>query len=390
MKLDSAEPNRKAMDVEPLAIEIIGLRKQYGRATVLDELSLSVGKGEFIVILGDSGSGKSTLLKLIAGLELPQSGTIRIEGLDQARRPPHNRDVAMVFQDGNGYEHLTVRQNLDLAAKHSPEPNQVSRWVDWLQLEETLDQKLTQLSGGQAQRLAIARAMLSGKSVVLLDEPLAHLNQTLREECRELILRVHRETKKTFLYVTHDSDEAFYLANRIAVLASGRIQQVGDPLSVYRSPHSKVVAKLLGHPTVDILKIKKGWLVGGQNPDASLIECGVRSHDWRIRYVDLESPQDITRQVGLSMNTHGLLVKGAIGSCRWMGNRWLLEIECPERIRITCESPCPEPLESKLLSAESSSRAVERSKPFGYLEATLLRSSIQTFDNLECWESSQL
>ncbi len=383
MKSDSTEPIRKAMDVEPLAIEIIGLKKQYGSATVLDDFSLSVGKGELIVILGDSGSGKSTLLKLIAGLELPQSGTIRIKGLDQTRRLPHNRDVAMVFQDGNGYEHLTVRQNLDLAAKHSPEPNQVSRWVDWLQLESTLDQKLAQLSGGQAQRVAIARSMLSGKSVVLLDEPLAHLNQTLREESRELILKVHRETKKTFLYVTHDSDEAFYLANRIAVLASGRIQQVGDPPSVYRSPHSKVVAKLLGHPTVDILKMKKGWLASGQNADASLIECGVRSHDWKIHHVELESPQEVNRQVGLSMNTHGLLVKGAIGSCRWMGNRWLLEIECPERIRMTCESPSPEPLESKLLSAESLSRANERSKPFGYLEATLPRSCIQTFGNLE-------
>ena len=389
MKSDSTEPTHKAMDVEPLAIEIIGLRKQYGRATVLDELRLSVVKGELLVILGDSGSGKSTLLKLIAGLELPQRGTIRIGGLDQARRLPHKRDVAMVFQDGNGYEHLNVRQNLDLAAKHSPEPNQVSRWVDWLQLESTLDQKLAQLSGGQAQRVAIARAMLSGKSVVLLDEPLAHLNSTLREESRELILKVHRETKKTFLYVTHDSDEAFYLANRIAVLASGRIQQVGDPLSVYRSPCSKVVAKLLGHPTVDILKVEKGWLAPGQNPapgqspDASLIECGVRSHDWTIHRVELESPQDGTRPVGLTMNTHGLLVKGAIGSCRWMGNRWLLEIECPERIRITCESPSPEPLESQLLSAESLSRADERSKPFGYLEATLPRSCIQTFGSLE-------
>ncbi len=390
MKSDSTEPIRKAMGVEPFAIEVIGLRKQYGRATVLDELSLSVEKGELIVILGDSGSGKSTLLKLIAGLELPQRGTIRIEGLDQARRPPHIRNVAMVFQDGNGYEHLTVRQNLDLAAKHSSEPNQVARWVDWLQLEDTLDQKLTQLSGGQAQRVAIARAMLSGKSVVLLDEPLAHLNQTLREEIRELILRVHRETKKTFLYVTHDSEEAFYLANRIAVLASGRIQQVGNPLSVYRSPHSKVVAKLLGHPTVDIVKMQKGWLAPGQNPDASWIECGVRSHDWRIQHVELDSPPEATRQVGLSMNTHGLVAKGAIGGCRWMGNRWLLEIECPERIRMTCESPSPEPLESKLISAERLSRADEQSKPFGYLEATLPRSCIQTFGNLECGNSFPL
>ncbi len=388
MQLDSIDPTHKSMAVEPLAIEIVGLRKLYGRATILDQLSLSVEKGELIVILGDSGSGKSTLLKLISGLELAQSGTLRIAGVDQARRLPHTRDVAMVFQDGNGYEHLTVSQNLDLAAKNSGERDQVSRWVDWLQLEGTLHQKLSQLSGGQAQRVAIARAMLSGKSVVLLDEPLAHLNQSLREEIRALIFKVHRETNKTFLYVTHDSDDAFYLANRIAVLASGRIQQVGNPLSVYRSPCSKVVAKLLGHPTVDILKMTKGGLAPGQDLGASWIECGVRSHDWRVHLIEVDSTQKATRQLGLSMISDGLLLKGVIGSCRWMGSRWLLEIECPDRIKITCESPSSESLESELLAAERLSRAFARSKPFGYVEATVPRSCIQTFGNLECGDSS--
>ena len=383
MQPDSSEPTHQSLSTCPLAIEIVGFRKQYGRATVLDQLSLAVEKGELLVILGDSGSGKSTLLKLIAGLELPHSGTLQIAGLDQAHKPPHARDVAMVFQDGNGYEHLTVRQNLDLAAKNTSEHKQVARWVDWLQLGGTLDQKLTQLSGGQAQRVAIARAMLSGKSVVLLDEPLAHLNQTLREEIRELILRVHRETKKTFLYVTHDSNEAFYLANRIAVLASGSIQQVGDPRSVYRSPQSKEVAKLLGNPTVDILKLRKGWLFPGQIHDASLIECGVRSHDWSIHLVELDSPQKENRLLGLSLLSDALKLKGAIVSCRWMGNCWLLEIEFPERIRITCESPGPEPLESKLRSLEIMSRTGERVKPHGYLEATLPRSCILTFDKME-------
>ena len=150
------EPNT----IEPLAIEMAGVEKRYGNALVLDQLSLGVLKGELLVILGESGSGKSTLLKLIAGIEKPQGGCVRISGIDQDRRLPHKRDVAMVFQKGNGYEHLSVRQNLDLASKNSSTPDQVTRWVDCLKIKETLNQKLIQLSGGQLQRIAIARAML--------------------------------------------------------------------------------------------------------------------------------------------------------------------------------------------------------------------------------------
>ncbi len=230
------------MATQPLAIELVGLEKHFGSALVLDQLSLGVVQGELLVVLGESGSGKSTLLKLIAGLEKPQNGSMRFSDVDQARILPHKRDVAVVFQNGNGYEHLSVRQNLDLAAKKSSS-TQIFRWVDSLKLGNTLNQKLNQLSGGQLQRVAIARAMLSGKSIVLLDEPLAHLNQSLREEMRELILMVHKESKRTFVYVTHNSDEAFYLANRIAVLDSGRIQQVGEPRTVYCMPRSKEDAR---------------------------------------------------------------------------------------------------------------------------------------------------
>ena len=396
MQPNSSVPICRPIVIEPFAIEIADLCKRYRSTRVLDHLSLSVVKGELLVVLGESGSGKSTLLRLIAGLEPPQNGAIQIAGVDQFRVLPHKRDVAVVFQDGNGYEHLTVRQNLKLAANKGAGLCQTADWVDLLKLGGTLNQKLAELSGGQSQRVAIARAMLSGKSIVLLDEPLAHLNQSMREEIRELIRVVHRETKRTFVYVTHDSDEAFYLADRIAVLESGRIQQVGDPRMVYYSPHWKEVAQLLGQPAADILKLPRRWLEPDHQSDTSLIECGVRSHNWKINRIEADLPgHSSSRHQGLSMTDDGLVVRGSIANCRWMGSRWWLEIaftysegtqgdEQLIKIRITCESHGqdslePNTIEREYLAAADLSRACNGSKLFGYVEAIIPRYSIQRF-----------
>ena len=374
--------NGETMSTEPLAIDIVGLEKSYGNALVLNRLNLVVERRELLVILGESGSGKSTLLKLIAGIEKPQNGCIRFSGVDQALRLPHKRDVAMVFQNGNGYEHLSVRQNLDLAAKNSILTGQVTRWVDWLKLGNTLNQKLIQLSGGQLQRVAIARAMLSGKSIVLLDEPLAHLNQSLREEIRELISMVHKESKRTFIYVTHDSDEAFYLANRIAYLATGQIQQVGDPRTVYCTPKTKEVARLLGQPTIDFLQLPRVWFEPTRQSDSSMLECGLRSNDWKIHRIEKNASVQLARpQMGLSITANVVVVRGSIVRCRWMGNRWLLEIECPERIRITCEIGGTNQTEKELQSAEQLSRKGTQFESCGFIEASIPLSCIQTFDN---------
>ena len=401
MKPDFGVPICKPLEtsaIAPLAIEIADLGKQYRSTRVLDHLNLSVAKGELLVVLGESGCGKSTLLRLIAGLEPPQHGTIQIAGVDQSRIVPHRRDVAVVFQDGNGYEHLTVRQNLELAAKKGGGHCQITDWVDLLKLGGTLDQKLAELSGGQSQRVAIARAMLSSKSIVLMDEPLAHLNQSMREEIRELIRVVHLETKRTFVYVTHDSDEAFYLADRIAVLESGKIQQVGEPRTVYFSPQWKEVAQLLGQPAVDILRLPKRWLDPNHQSDVSFFECGVRPHHWKINRIEIDLPGNSTScEQGLSMSDQGLVVRGSIANCRWMGSRWWLKIACaypegingPEqliKIRITCESQDqasvePNTMESKLLAAEDLSRASNGSKLFGFVEAVIPRCSIQSFIN---------
>ena len=382
--------------IAPSSIEIVDLCKLYGSTRVFDHLNLRVAKGELLVVLGESGSGKSTLLRLIAGLESAQTGSFRIAGEDQCRVAPHKRDVAVVFQDRNGYEHLTVRQNLNLSLKKGSEPSQIAHWVEKLKLEGTLNQRLSELSGGQSQRVAIARAMLSGKSIVLLDEPFTHLNQSMREEIRELILMVHRETNKTFVYVTHDSDEAFYLADRIAILESGRIQQLGLPRNIYDSPQSKEVARMLGQPTIDIVKLPSKWFKPDKQSDGKYLECGIRSHNWRIKNIDIDPhPELPSKNLGLSMTTEGLFVRGSIANCKWMGNRWWLEIDYPTSIeiaeaeltskfRITCESKgqdlmSPDYIEKKLTLAEEQLRSSNGMKFVGYIEVIIPQRCIQTF-----------
>ena len=306
--------------------------------------------------------------------------------MEQTLVPPHKRDVAMVFQDGNGYEHLTVQQNLELAAKNNPN-GLIPYWVDGLRLEALLKQKLAQLSGGELQRVAIARAMLSGKSIVLLDEPLAHLNQSLREEIRKLILDAHAQTEKTFVYVTHDSEEAYYLADRIAVLAEGKIQQIGSPRSIYETSRSKQVARLLGQPTIDIITIPKSWLGEHGLRDDATIECGARSHDWSIHRIEAVTIDlaTIDKQngfpFGVTPTDTGLRIRAWIGNCTWMGSRWLIELNCPSKIRITCQSPAADSIEQVLRIVASAKQERSRPMPLGLLEATIERSCLQVFTN---------
>lgn len=380
MQPESTDATRKLNAQIPLSIEMGGLTKQFGDKCILKDLSLNVVQGEFLVILGESGCGKSTLLRLITGLDRPLIGTIRIGGVDQNRIAPHQRDVAAVFQDRNGYDHLTVRRNLELACKNGNARNTISLWVERLKIGATLDLRLNQISGGELQRVAIARAMLSGKSIVLLDEPLTHLNQSLRDEIQDLILMVHRESRKTFVYVTHDSDEAFYLANRIAILADGQIQQVESPRTLYSSPASIAVSQLLGQPTMNVLMLPQSCFGASDGTDSTLIPCGVRCNDWKITRVSADSKfEHVNCKNRLATTDSGLSASGTIRNCRWMGNRWLLEIECGSKIRITCDSPAEIHIEGVLREVEGNSRNGERCEHPAHLEATIERSKIHLF-----------
>lgn len=348
------------------------LSKSYGKLAVLKSLSLVVQQSEFVVILGESGSGKSTLLRLIAGLEPCSSGSIHLKGVDQRNVPPHKRSIGIVFQNGNGYDHLNVRENLELAVKTnlnlvgSPR-TELERWIELTQLGPLLGQKLSQLSGGQQQRVALARAYLSGKSLILMDEPLSSLDHLHRHDLRTVILQKHREHQQTAIYVTHDSDEAMILADRIALLSEGQIVQAGPTRNVYLSPISLQAGKQLGRLRMDSIELPKGWLENRNNggSQTQTITCGVRPHDWTLRSIDFsnesyavpaksgfqfEEPTtqfENTQLVELVRATssissaactdgHGiqraengelLLVRGRIIQVVWLGDSWLIRIK---------------------------------------------------------------
>src|SRR5215210_4570362 len=227
------------------------VRKQFGDAIVVEDFNLTVADGELLVLVGGSGSGKSTILRMVAGLEEVTSGTIRIDDRDVTHLAPRERDVAMVFQDYGLYPHMTVRENLSLGLRlRKIGREEIDRRVTWgagmLGLAPLLDRKPKQLSGGQRQRVAMGRAMVREPKVFLFDEPLSNLDAGLRAQMRIEIGGLQRRLNTTTIYVTHDQVEAMTLGDRIVVLADGRIQQVGRPIDLYRSPVNRFVAGFIG------------------------------------------------------------------------------------------------------------------------------------------------
>jgi multiple sugar transport system ATP-binding protein len=218
---------------------------------VLHKLNLEVRENELLVVLGPSGSGKTTLLRCIAGLIRTDSGAITINGEDVTQKAAHQRGVSFVFQQGGWYDHLTVEQNLKLDGATSKE---VDSWLERIGLTEFRRMYPGELSGGQAQRLAIGRAIAKGNSLILLDEPLNQMDEALRELFRELIRELHREGR-TLVYVTHDQFDAMQLATRIAILHNGQVQQTGTIEELYRVPNHLSVALALGQPRMQFFEI---------------------------------------------------------------------------------------------------------------------------------------
>ncbi|NNN05713.1 MAG: ATP-binding cassette domain-containing protein, partial [Elusimicrobia bacterium] len=239
-------------------VELTRVRKSFGAVTILHELSLTARSGEFLVLVGPSGCGKSTLLRLVAGLETPTAGQVTIGGRRVDGLNPKDRGVAMVFQNYALYPHMTVRENMGFALKLAGVPRaEIAARTDEaarvLSLETQLDKKPGQLSGGQKQRVAMGRAMTRRPQVFLFDEPLSNLDAQLRVQMRAEIARLHRTLKSTVIYVTHDQVEAMTLADRIAVLRGGRVEQIGAPLDVYHDPSTRFVAQFIGTPAMNFL-----------------------------------------------------------------------------------------------------------------------------------------
>ena len=241
--------------VEENAIEAQSIVKAFGQGKsallALDDVSVSIRKGEFFTLLGPSGCGKTTLLRLMAGFEMPTAGTIRLDGQDVTYLPPNRRPVNTVFQSYALFPHLTVRENIGFYLKMQGRAKAeiaecTDRMLALVKMEDLAERKTAQLSGGQQQRVALARALAPQPKVLLLDEPLSALDLKLRKEMQIELKRLQKETGITFVFVTHDQEEALTMSDRIAVMNAGRLQQVAAPREIYTAPVNRFVASFIG------------------------------------------------------------------------------------------------------------------------------------------------
>lgn len=233
----------------PVALSAI--TKRFGDAMVLSDLDLDIRAGEFLTLLGASGSGKSTLLNIIAGFIKPSSGTVRVDGRDLTVVPPHRRGFGMVFQNYSLFPHMTVTDNVAFPLRRHGWDRQaiapaVGEALEMVQLSHLGNRKPAELSGGQQQRVALARAIVFRPPVLLMDEPLGALDKLLRDQLQLEIRKLHQELGTTFVFVTHDQDEALAMSDRIALLREGTIAQVGSPRELYQTPASRYVAEFVG------------------------------------------------------------------------------------------------------------------------------------------------
>ena len=238
-------------------LDVSGLSVAYQSALVLDDFTVSLGRGELFVLLGPSGCGKTTALRTIAGLAPTQAGRVVIDGQDITDLPPHRRNVGMVFQNASLFPHLSVLQNVTFGlGAHSLRPQsrrerreheaQALGMLELVGLADRAQARPNELSGGQQQRVALARALVTEPRALLLDEPLAALDTRVRGEVRQQLVRVMRQVGTTAIFVTHDQDEAFAIADRVGLMADGRLEQVGSPRDLYQRPASEFVRSFIG------------------------------------------------------------------------------------------------------------------------------------------------
>jgi multiple sugar transport system ATP-binding protein len=255
---ERAQLRQASKDAGVPSVSVRDLSLNFGSVPVLEHLDLDVMDGEFLVLLGPSGCGKSTLLNCIAGLIDLTDGQIFIKGWNVTWEQPKDRHIGMVFQSYALYPQMSVRRNLSFGLRSARVPkdeirNRIARTAEILQIEPLLDRKPSQLSGGQRQRVAIGRALVRDVDVFLFDEPLSNLDAKLRSELRVEIKRLHHKLANTMVYVTHDQIEAMTLADRIAVMKGGKIQQLGAPHDIYSRPVNRFVAGFIGSPQMNFL-----------------------------------------------------------------------------------------------------------------------------------------
>lgn len=273
-------------------IELHGLTKSFGGDVIaLRGINLKIPDGEFFTLLGPSGCGKTTLLRIIAGLESATDGEVEIGGRSVTDIPPHKRNVNTVFQSYALFPHLNVRENIGFGlrmqgVKKAEIKKRVAETAEFIKISELLDRRIEQLSGGQRQRIALARALINQPDVLLLDEPLSALDAGLRGELQVELLRIQRRLGMTFVFVTHDQQEAMVMSDRVAVLNDGRIQQVGPPQALYEHPANLFVARFMGHSNL--------FPIRGQDAGSVTTDLGTLHGDFEPGSHVLIRPETIT------------------------------------------------------------------------------------------------
>jgi multiple sugar transport system ATP-binding protein len=310
-------------------VEIKHVSKKFHQAQVLSDISLEINESEMLVLVGPSGCGKSTLLRSIAGFESLTDGEIWINGERVNDLPPQQRGVAMVFQNYALYPHMTVAENIGFGLKNLRTPKneiqkQVRQVAETLQIEPLLSRKPTELSGGQRQRVAIGRAIIKNPKVFLFDEPLSNLDASLRSQMRIEIAKLHQLFRSPMIYVTHDQVEAMTLADRIAVLNAGRIEQVGPPLELYHEPKNQFVASFFGSPSMNF--------IGGVLIESSVTSARIRLFNnsvlqLRVNAMSLLPGAKVI--IGVrpeKVKVHDSLgqIKGTVSLVERLGNRMLI------------------------------------------------------------------
>ena len=288
--VDSAQRRNQRNARHSADVRLVGVRKTYGEVIAVDGVDVEIRRGEFFTMLGPSGSGKTTCLRMIAGFVRPDEGRIELAGSDVTGLPPHERDVNTVFQDYALFPHMSVGQNVEygLKVKKVPTPDRrerVTQALEMVRLSGFEKRRPSQLSGGQRQRVALARALVNRPRVLLLDEPLGALDLKLRQQLQVELKRIQEEVGVTFIYVTHDQDEALSMSDRIAVMDRGRILQVGTPNEVYDEPDSQFVAGFVGVSNLlelEVESLEKGLAklrLGPRDRIEAFIDGGVRRGD---------------------------------------------------------------------------------------------------------------
>jgi multiple sugar transport system ATP-binding protein len=295
------------------SVSFASIQKSFGQTKVLHGISLDIADGEFMVLVGPSGCGKSTLLRMLAGLEDISAGTIAIDGRVVNDLDSKDRDIAMVFQSYALYPHMTVRENMGFSLKLRKESagrisDGVARAARILNLEPYLERYPRELSGGQRQRVAMGRAIVRDPKVFLFDEPLSNLDAKLRVAMRSEIKALHQRLKTTTVYVTHDQVEAMTMADRIAVMNEGRIEQLGEPLELYDRPQNLFVAQFIGSPAMNVFEgvFQEGavhafgarWPVAARATDGQAVKYGIRPEHLQLASAGVAATVEVVEPMG--------------------------------------------------------------------------------------------